>query len=182
MQWLAENAAHITAIVSALAAVLAPLVAVFIFQQFSPVAQIRIIPRWIDQSYGKFALRIEIENKSKVRIRHKVALLQVLRYSLSERKRLSEWVPFAKGRVIEGEEPIEWKEPEQIFRSTVHIYPGEVIATERLEQIEEPDQFLHIGVQYKSHFVFRWLFTSVLAWEECWTTTAIICRPEATRA
>lgn len=181
MKWLATlatNAGYITAVMSALVAILVPLVAIFIFQQFSPIAQIRIIPRWIDQSSGKFALRIEIENKSKIRIRQKAASLQILSYSLTDRKRLSEWVPFSKDRVIEDEEPLEWKEPENIFRSTVHLYPGEVIVVERLEQIEDPEHFLHVGVQYKSHFKFRWLVTFALAWEESWTTTAIIARPE----
>jgi hypothetical protein len=181
MQWLATlatNAGYITTIVSVLAAVLAPLLAIFIFQQFSPIAQIRIIPRWIDQSGGKFVLRIEIENKSKVRIRQKTASLQILSYSLTDRKRLSEWVPFSKNRVIEGEEPLEWKEPESIFRSTVHLYPSEVIVVERLEQIENSEHFLHVGGQYKSHFKFRWLVTFALAWDESWITTAIITRPE----
>ncbi|MEN9865780.1 MAG: hypothetical protein RL748_1370 [Pseudomonadota bacterium] len=178
MEWFVANANQIIAVLSAFAAVLAPFLAIFVFQQFSPVAQIRILTRWIDQENGKLVLRIEIENKSKVRIRQKVAMLQVLRYSLTDRRHLSEWVPFSQERVIEGEEPLEWNEPKKIFASTVHLYPGEVVVIERLEQIENPDHFLHVGIQYKSHFKFRWLVTFALAWEESWTTTAIIARPE----
>jgi hypothetical protein len=178
MEWFAQFAPNITQVMSAVALLIAPISAIFIFQQLSPIAQIRISVRWVDLSSGRFVLRIEVENISRVRIRHKVALLQVLRYSLLKTNRLSEWVPFAKDQVIKGEEPIEWKEPEDIFGSTVHLYPREVISVERLEQIEDPNEFLHVGVQYNSRFAFRWLFTFLLGWHERWTTTAIVSRPE----
>lgn len=150
---------------------------IFIFLQISPKVELRILPRWVDPELGRFVLRLEIENTSRVRVKKEVVRLQMLPYSETRQLRLSEWVPFSKESIRKGEEPEKYYDPVEVFGSTLYLYPGEKISVERLECSPDSDKFLHIGLQFRARVLLRWLIIRVFSKGEQWTTTAIIFRP-----
>ena len=134
-------------IVSLLAVVIGALVVLFVYFQFAPVLSLRIAPTWIGKKRSLLLIRIEVENKARVRLHSPKGKIQVLKYSLPAQGFLSQWVPFERGTIPKEESPIEWREPIEIFNTTKEIYPGETIAYERLYHIPEDTVIVHIGLQ-----------------------------------
>jgi hypothetical protein len=106
--------------------------AFFVFLQFAPVLNLRVLSSWPDDDSRWVLLRLEIENKSRVRVRKRAIRLQVLEYPEPEGGSLSEWVPFEEDDIISSEKPLRWHEPIEIFRSTQKIDPGDILVIERL--------------------------------------------------
>jgi hypothetical protein len=77
--------------------------ALIIFVEFAPVLRLHISPTWVNANGDLLNLRIEIENKSRVRIYNPEIYLQVLEHSLPKKDSLSEWVPFSKERILQDE-------------------------------------------------------------------------------
>jgi hypothetical protein len=69
---------------------------VYYYLKFMPVLEIRIIPCWVNKDNGLIILRLELINKSNVRIKKDIVLLQLLEHKIPEIGQLSEWVPFTK--------------------------------------------------------------------------------------
>ena len=103
-------------------------------------------------------LRLEVENISTVRAGRPIARVQILRYPIPEDGTfLSEWVPFEKEDRRDGEHPSKWEKPIRLFSnptkpdpraSTNRVYPGEVVAGERLLDCPSDDA-LHIGLNVR---------------------------------
>ncbi len=150
--------------------------AVFVFLQFAPILSLRIFPTWANDDTNRVILRIEIENKSRIRVHKQSIYFQVLEHSVPAGNVLSEWVPFEEKAVISSEQPTSWHEPIEIFKSTKGIDPGEILVTERLHSCH-PNNVLHVGLQVKAKLNF-WgrIATRVRGWNQRWTTTRIIMK------
>jgi hypothetical protein len=121
-------------------------VALFLFFQLAPVLSLRISPAWTDDTRQYLTIRFEVENKSRVRVSNPVIRMQVLEQPLSGGGALSDWVPFRQDRIRPSEPVKEWREPVD-NSTTKRIYPGEIIAVERLYHYPQSSLILHIGLQ-----------------------------------
>jgi len=150
--------------------------AVVVFLQFAPVLNLRIIPSWAGDKSRWVTLKLEIENKSRVRIRKQSVYLQILQYQVPAGRALSEWVPFEEEAIIASEQPLQWSEPIEVFNNTEIIDPGEVLAIERLHYCP-PDALLKVGLQVrvKMGIVGR-IATRVRGWHHQWTSTCIVMK------
>lgn len=133
-------------ILAILALLIGALAGLFIFFQLAPVAQLRILPRWSDDTHQFLIIRLEVENRSRVRILRPSGRFQILEYALDTNHALSHFVPFTKER-SEQEPPLEWREPALMFESTRRIYPGEMIVAERLHPCPQSEVAIKLGLQ-----------------------------------
>jgi hypothetical protein len=170
----------IISIVGNIATILAVLVggwfAVFVFLQFAPILALRILPTWTSDDPRWVILRIEVENKSRIRVYKQAIYLQILEQNVHVGSILSEWVPFEKKAVLTTEQPISWHEPIEIFKSTIGLDPGELLIAERLHYCQ-PNNVLHVGLQVKAKLGF-WgrIAAQVRGWKQRWTTTRIVMK------
>jgi hypothetical protein len=167
-------------LVSNIATILAVLAggwfAVFVFLQFAPILVLRILPTWIGEGSKWVILRIEVENKSRIRVHKQTIYLQILEHNLSDGGMLSEWVPFHESAIIPTERPVGWHEPIEIFKSSKGIDPGETLVAERLYYCPS-NNVLHVGLQVKAKLgLFGKIATQVRGWNQSWTTTRIVMK------
>jgi hypothetical protein len=137
-----------------LALLIGAAISLFIFFQFAPVLELRILPTWADTSKQFLVVKFEVENKSRVRANKPRGQIQILEYPFNPGQALSQWVPFEKSTIPNDEQPVEWREPEKIFKSTRRIYPGEVISLERLYHYPQGTVIIHIGLQVQLEMGF----------------------------
>jgi hypothetical protein len=150
--------------------------AVFVFLHFAPVLALRIQPTWPHNDPRWVILRIEVENKSRVRVYKQSIYLQVLEYEIPEGGSLSEWVPFEERATVPSERPISWHEPVEILTSTTGIDPGEVLVVERLHYCP-PGTVLHVGLQARARLgLIGRIATQVGGWNQRWTTTRVLMK------
>jgi hypothetical protein len=150
--------------------VIGGIITLFVNSKFSPGLHLRILGNWIDAE--RIILRIEVENKSQVRVVQKNIKLQILEYPAGT-KSLSEWVPFESDKVRVGEEPLSWRDPIEIFQTNRCLNPGEITAIERIERLSSKDRLFHVGLQFKSKSGVPFLPLLFLGHKEQWTTTTI---------
>ena len=136
-------------VMSLLALIVGSAMALFVFFQLAPVFELRIQPRWADDTKRVLLVKFEVENKSRVRANRPEGRIQVLEHSIPPGSPLSHWVPFQQDAVIDTEQPTEWREPVTIFRRATKLYPGEKISVERLYHCPQDTVSLHIGLQVK---------------------------------
>ena len=134
-------------IITILALLTGGAVAVFVYFQLAPVLELRILPSWADDSKQFLIVKFQVENKSRVRLYSPKGRIQILEHTTQNIDSLSHWVPFEEKAILPSEKPIEWHHPEEIFRTTKQIYPGEVISIERLYRCPREGVALHIGLQ-----------------------------------
>lgn len=144
---ITETVRLITDLTTILVILVGAIMAIFVYFQFTPILQLRILPNWADDSKQYLVIRFEVENKSRVRMHQPWGQIQVLKYKVQPGFSLSHWVPFEKTAVKPSEEPIEWSDPTKIFTSTKDIYPGETIVIERLYHCPEETIVFHVGLQ-----------------------------------
>ena len=142
-----ESVSLVKDIVTLLVLVVGSVTAVFVCFQLAPVLNLRILPRWEDDSKRFLVLKFEVENKSRVRVYSPKGRIQVLRHRVKEGASISHWVPFSEDAVRPEEPLIKWQEPEEIFKSTRQIFPGETISFERLYHFPQDAEVLHVGLQ-----------------------------------
>ncbi|TET74520.1 MAG: hypothetical protein E3J56_02235 [Candidatus Aminicenantes bacterium] len=148
--------------------------AVFVFVQFAPKLQLRIIPRWADETKGFLILEFELENNSRIRVHKQKIQLQILEHEVPVHGSLSEWVPFDKEAILPQEQPKEWHDPIEILRSTKYLNPGEMQSVERLCYCPQ-DSILHVGLQAKAKLgALGRLAAWLRSWNEQWTSTIIV--------
>ncbi len=148
--------------------------ALFVFVQFAPKLQLRIIPRWADETKGFLILKLEVENNSGIRVRKQKIQLQILEHEVPAHGCLSEWVPFDKKAILPQEQPKEWQDSIEIFRSTGYLNPGEMLSVERLCHCPQ-DSILHVGLQAKATLgALGRLPAWFRFWNEQWTSTIIV--------
>jgi hypothetical protein len=141
-------------VVTLLALLMGAAISLFIFFQFAPVLELRILPTWTDESKQFLVIKFEVENKSRVRANKPRGQVQILEYPFKPGNALSQWVPFDKSTIPLDEQPIEWREPERIFKSTIQLYPGEVISLERLYHYPQDTVIIHVGLQVQLELGF----------------------------
>ncbi len=78
-------------LISIISLISAAWVAIFLYLSFTARIHLRIKPSWVSKQ--SVIIRIEIENKAKVRVKKKRARLQVLHYKIKEQKKISEMGP-----------------------------------------------------------------------------------------
>lgn len=148
--------------------------AVFVFVQFAPSLQLRILPRWADEAKGLIILKLEVKNKSRIRVPKQRICLQILEHEVPAGGSLSEWVPFDKQVILPQEQPKEWHEPVEIFQTTRYLNPGEMLSVEMLCHCPR-ESVLHVGLQAKAKFgILGWLGSRISSWNEQWTSTIIV--------
>jgi hypothetical protein len=168
-------------LISAVAAVSGAIIA-FVKLRVSSIVRMHMFPRWVNEAKQSVILRIEVENKATIRIWKNLIQLQTFEYKLPVDASLSEWVSFTKKayddhyeKHPEAPRPIKgFKEPVEIFTSTNHIYPGEVISVERLCPFNTGN-ILQVGVQTSGRLGIsgRIRGHAILPVQQ-WTTTIIL--------
>jgi hypothetical protein len=118
--------------ITIIAALVSAALFIWIYRGFMPVLDVRIIPRWVDEAAGVLIIRLEVENRWKIGVKKKLARFQILEHRIPEGGLLSEWVPFAKDRILDSEPPIVWRNPREVLTSTVKIESKETITVELL--------------------------------------------------
>ncbi len=154
---------------------------VWIYRGFMPVLRLRIAPRCIDKTAGRFILGIEVENKSKLAVRKKLARVQILEYGSEIPSFLSEWVPFEEERKRSNEEPLEWRDPVEVLNSTIKIEPGETIYVELLYTCSPNCSVIHCGLQFQVNLnpIASIAYNFGIMTSETWTTTKWVNRTES---
>jgi hypothetical protein len=172
---MTETITLIRDILAILALLIGALAGLFIFFQLAPVAQLRILPRWGDEAQQFLIIRLEIENRSRVRILRPAGRFQILEYALKPDRALSHFVPFTEDRSKE-EPPLEWREPRPLFKTTRQIYPGETIAVEFLQPCSRAEVVLKLGLQINIglNFLGRLVTRKREPWQQ--TTTCIVVK------
>ena len=149
--------------------------AVFVYVQFAPKLQLRILPRWVDETKGLLILKLEVENNSRIRVPKQKIQLQILEHEVPAHGCLSEWVPFDEEAVLLQEKPKEWHDPIEIFQSTEYLNPGETVSVERLCHCPQ-DSILHVGLQAKAKLgALGRLAAWFRSWNDQWTSTIWEC-------
>lgn len=160
--------------------ILAILASVWLLLQFAPRVRLDLDQEWVDVKEGLVKLRVRIENLSQARLTKRTILLQVLSYPLGSAPQLSEGVPFNTEKVISGQEPIEWHEPQEICEGCEYLYPGEVKTVEKVFRLPGEDALLHAGLQFNaSPGPVTSLVSRFFTVNDSWTTTRFIVRPGA---
>jgi hypothetical protein len=150
--------------------------AIFVFLQFAPVLALRISHTWSVDDANWVVLRLEVENKSKIRVHKQAIYFQLLEHKVTENCSLSEWVAFEEDGVIPSERPINWHQPVEIFETTRGIDPGEMLVAERLHYCP-PNCILHVGLQVRAKLgLFGRIATRIRGWNQSWTTTRIVMK------
>jgi len=126
--------------------------AVLLFARYKPRLVVRVTPRWIDGS-DLLVLRLEVENSSSARSSRPEVRLQVLKPTPpAAGASLSEYIPFEEDEWKKRQYPGGWQDPMPVFeRTTDRVYPGEVMAVERLMNFVGIDKetVLHIGLEVR---------------------------------
>lgn len=168
----------IKGIVTIVALLLGAGLAVFVFVQFSPKLQLRIIQRWVDEINGLFVLKLEVENISRIRVYKQKIQLQILEHEVPANGCLSEWVPFDEEEVLSEEKPKEWHAPIEVFESSKFLNPGEILSVERLCHCPHKS-VVHVGLQVKVKLgVLGCVASCFRSWKEQWTSTIIVMRSQ----
>jgi hypothetical protein len=175
MEWV-KTIEMVGNLITALALFIGAGLAVFVFSRLAPVLNLRIIPSWAGDKSRWVILRLEVENKSRVRIHKQSICLQVLEYRVPAGTSFSEWVPFEEEAIVASEQPLQWSEPIEVFKSTLTIDPNEVLAIERLHYCP-PDTLLKVGLQVRMKLgIAGRIATRVRGWHHQRTTTRIVMK------
>ena len=108
-------------------------------------------------------LKIEIENKSKVRLTKSKIRFKVIRHDRSSIIELTEWVNINKDEA-------------EICKTTKLFYPGSILKIDRLYRINDSEVLQGI-IQFEAKF--SWLqkkLADIRGRSETWTNTFIIAR------
>lgn len=134
-----------------------------LYLQFAPDIIFRITPIWSDISRDIVVLKIEIENKSNVRLNKSRIRLKINRHVKSSLKELTEWVDMDENA-------------EEISKTTRLFYPGSVLKIDRLYRCNENEVIQGI-IQFEGQFSGLHKFlANIRGGKETWTNTFIITR------
>lgn len=123
------------------------LIALLLSQWLRPVIDIGVSTRWFDPEEGWITVRLEFENRARIKVRKKTILFQYLEYEWPNSGSLSEWVPFAIDAIPKEEKPFEWREPLRVCETTKVFAPKDRVIVERLVRVN-PKRVVKIGVKF----------------------------------
>jgi hypothetical protein len=205
----------INEVLTMLAVLVGSVLVIFCYVDLSPKVDLQIEPTWVGSDNKFLKLRLSVKNISRVRLnkpRDCPCRVQVLEYECPRsdkqgnilEKCLSEWVPFERDK----EEPTDngepkqkpqekqwlangsnkgWVDPDEIFKTTKKIDPGEIISGERLYFFPDLQVPLKIGLQFKGRLGFFARRANILKFRkpqeesqeeprETWTITHIVVK------
>ncbi len=173
-----NNAEFTRGLVEVIAIILAAIVAIFIYVNFSPKITLRVIPTWIDKDKGILKIRTEIENVSRV-----VCIKKRIRFQILEQKfdgnLINEFVAFDESKIdLMNPKPEHFSPAEEINKSTSHFYPGEIVAVERLYRVNS-SLIQHLGLQFEADLgIMKFVMRILRGIPEQWTTTMIVTKDQ----
>jgi hypothetical protein len=137
-------------VVAILAIALGAWFSVRVFLRFSPLLALRISPRWVDEDKTLLLIGLELRNQSRVRADRPEVFLQVVEHAIpTGGGSISEWVAFDEETRERDAPVLDPREPVRVFEGTDRIYPGEVIAIERLHHCPQEEVVFHLGLQVR---------------------------------
>lgn len=134
-----------------------------IYLKFAPIVIFRITPHWPDLMTDAVILKIEIENKSKVKLTKEDIKFKIIRHEKSTiLELLKEWVPIENA--------------ESICQTTKILYPGEILKIDRLYKVKD-DEILQGLIQFKAKYSwFEQILANIKGGLEQWATTFIVTK------
>ena len=123
---------------------------IWLLLQFAPQAHLEILVDASCDNPDFILASVSLQNTSRSRIGKQTILFQSLGYDVRKAGLLGDHVPFNTSEVRNGEEPLEWHEPREIFREVDFLFPGEILTTECLVPRPKGDAVVHIGLQFNA--------------------------------
>jgi hypothetical protein len=133
------------------------------YLQFAPDIIFRITPVWSEISPDFVVLKIEIENKSKVRLTKSIIRFKTISHVRSQLTNLTEWVELDDN-------------VEEICKTTRIFYPGSILKIDRLYRCKE-DEILQGIIQFEAKFsAIQKILADIRGRRESWTNTFIVAK------
>ena len=138
-------------------------ISIKIYLQFAPDIIFRITPTWSIITDDIVVLKIEIENKSKVKLTKSTILFKIITHNKSTFTELTEWVNIEENA-------------EEICKSTNIFYPGSILRIDRLYRCKH-DEVLQGIIQFNAKFSwFERQLANMEGKNESWTNSFIIVK------
>jgi hypothetical protein len=134
-----------------------------LYLRFAPDIIFRITPFWSNVTPDIVVLKIEIENKSKVKLTKEKIIFKIISHNRSTLTELNEWIE------IDGN-------AEVICETTRIFYPGAILRIDRLYRCND-DEILQGLIQFEARFSkFEKILGDIKGTKETWTNTFIIAK------
>lgn len=138
-------------------------ISVKLYLQFAPDIIFRITPIWSTLTPDIVVLKIEIENKSKVKLTKKKIKFKIISHKRSNLTELTEWVQFDDNA-------------DEICKTTKIFYSGSILRIDKLYKCKK-DEILQGIIQFEGKFSkFEKFLANIKGKKETWTNTFIIAR------
>lgn len=133
-----------------------------LYLRFAPDIIFRITPIWSDVTPDFVVLKIEIENKSKVKLTKEKIKFKIISHNRSNLTEIKEWVQI--------------DEAEEICKTTRIFYPGSILRIDRLYKCPS-NEILQGIIQFEAKFsMFEKRLANINGKKETWTNTFIIAK------
>lgn len=134
-----------------------------LYLQFAPDIIFRITPVWSTLTPDILVLKIEIENKSKVKLTKEKIKFKIISHNKSTLTELKEWVQIDD-------------DTDEICRTTQIFYPGSILKIDRLYKCKD-DEILQGIIRFEAKFSkFEKRLADIKGGKETWTNTFIIAK------
>ena len=134
-----------------------------LYLQFAPDIIFRITPVWSTLTPDIVVLKIEIENRSKVKLTKEKIIFKIISHNKSALSELKEWVQIDDN-------------VEEICKTTRIFYPGSILRIDRLYKCKG-DEILQGIIRFEAKFSkFEKLLGDIKGKKETWTNTFIIAK------
>lgn len=116
------------------------------YRSLAPTLSVAVGAEWAGAEDEYLRLRLNIENKGRVRAKLGKCRVQLLEHECGAGRRMSEWLPFEAAAIKPAEQPVAWVEPDEV-KAPECLYPGEATAIEVLYRVPRKSVLLHAGFQ-----------------------------------
>lgn len=135
---------------------------IYVYLQFAPNIIFTITPIWSELTPEIVVLKIEIENKSKVKLTTEKIVFKIISHKRSTLTKLTEWVDLDNA--------------EEISKTTGIFYPGSILKIDRLYKCQT-DEILQGIIRFEAKFsLIGQILGSIKGTKETWTNTFIIAK------
>lgn len=161
--WIMQIITLIKDILLIIGIIIGVFLSIKLYLHFAPDIVFRITPTWSTATPDIVVLKIEIENKSKVKLTKEKILFKLTSLKKSDFKELKEWV------LIDDK-------AEEICHSTRIFYPGSILRIDRLYRCKDDEIFQGL-IQFEAKFSkFERFLGNIKGNKETWTNTFILTR------